>query len=175
MGALKKLTLFSLFLGNLSLNAQIQKSSWLMGGSMSLSGNKDYSSFTFNPNAAYFFTNKLALGGAFDASQWHNKNNNTNSSSMAVSIMGRYYFTPSNKEKATIKLPVFAQGNIGLVAGSGVIFSSLGVGCDLFLTNSTALEISGGINTDNTDFSNLYAMVGFQIFLPPSVFKKKAE
>lgn len=143
----------------------------MVGGNMSAAiGNGAYQLGLY-PSCGYFFTNNVVFGGALDLSLTHSSYYG-NSSFIALSALGRYYFANVQDQAKMPKMPVFVQGKLGVSSGSGVIFASGGLGIDFFLSNTVALEASAGANLDNTGFANLYAMLGFQIFLPSSVYRK---
>jgi hypothetical protein len=159
-----------LFIFSLS-NAQLSKGNLMVGGNMSAAiGNGSYQLGLY-PSCGYFFTNNVVFGGALDLSLTHSSYYG-NSSFIALSALGRYYFANVQDQAKMPKMPVFVQGKLGVSSGSGVIFASGGLGIDFFLSNTVALEASAGANLDNTGFANLYAMLGFQIFLPSSVYRK---
>ena len=151
-------------------NAQLNKGNLMVGGLISTSIGNGGSQFGLYPSCAYFFKNNLALGGALDLTV--TRADKENSSFIALSALGRYYFAKIEEGKTSPKLPVFVQGKLGVSSGAGVVFASGGLGFDYFLTSSVALEASAGVNIDNSSFANVYAMLGFQIFLPSSVYKK---
>ena len=169
MRKLKSLFFVALLICSLSSNAQLAKGNLMLGGLMSASGGSGVFNFGLYPSCGYFISNKAVLGGALDLSLSRGK---YESSFFGLSMMGRYYFSDS-----IAKLPIFVQGKVGAARASSnvdaTIFGSLGLGFDYFITSSVALEASAGINIDNTGFSNVYAMLGFQIFLPSSVYSKK--
>jgi hypothetical protein len=166
--------LSSLFIFVISTsNAQLGKGNLMVGGSLSTAvGNGSYQLGLY-PSCGYFFTNNVVLGGAIDLS-YYRYSNGYNNSYMALSAMGRYYFTTVKEDKTMPKLPLFLQAKLGITSsdGQGVIFAAGGLGFDYFLTSNVALEGSAGINLDNSGFSNVYAMLGLQIFLPSSLYSK---
>jgi hypothetical protein len=173
MKKLKIYFLSSLFILAFSISdAQLGKGNLMVGGSLSTAvGNGAYQLGLY-PSCGYFFTNNVVLGGALDVSYF--RSSGYSSSYMALSAMGRYYFATVKEDKTMPKLPLFVQAKLGITSsdGEGVIFAAGGLGFDYFLTSSVALEGSAGINLDNSGFSNVYAMLGLQIFLPASLYRK---
>ncbi len=172
---MKKLNIYFLSLSFILLftsvsKAQLNKGNLMVGGLMSTSIGNGVSQFGLYPSCGYFFKNNLVLGGALDLTL--TRSDYGNSSFIALSALGRYYFAKIEEGKSSPKLPVFVQGKLGVSSGAGVIFAAGGLGFDYFLTSSVALEASAGVNVDDTGFANVYAMLGFQIFLPSSVYKK---
>lgn len=151
--------------------AQLSKGNLMVGGSANSTIGNGSSSFGLYPSAAYFIKDYVALGGSLDFN-YSRYSNNTNSAYFALSAMGRFYLLHSYDPKAKNGFPVFLQARIGLNTSTAVIFASGGLGANYFLTPNVALEASVGANMDNTGFANVYTMIGFQIFLPTSVFKK---
>ncbi len=154
-------------------NAQLNKGNLMVGGLASASVGNGVSQFGLYPSCGYFFKNNLVLGGALDLTL--TRSDYANSSFIALSALGRYYFAKIEEGKSSPKLPVFVQGKLGVSSGAGVVFASGGLGFDYFLTSSVALEASAGVNIDNSGFANVYSMLGFQIFLPSSVYKKSSN
>ena len=77
-------------------NAQLNKGNLMVGGLISTSIGNGGSQFGLYPSCAYFFRNNLALGGALDLTV--TRADKENSSFIALSALGRYYFAKINNK-----------------------------------------------------------------------------
>lgn len=172
---MKKLSLvIGLFLLIGSLNAQVQKNDWLIGGSIKFASNKTAdiktSMFEFSPNAGYFFANNFAGGLRSDINSVKVESEDAISSTL-ISPFLRYYFLPSDS-----KVNIMLDGSFGFgstsvlsetISQSGFGFTA---GPAIFLNKHTALEFTLGYNSikyeDDPDRSNTFTIgVGFQVHL----------
>jgi len=173
MKNLKSFLSISFFLLSLSSYSQLSKGNLMVGGLFSTSIGNGVRNFNLNPSCGYFVKNNAVLGGALDFAYSRYSNGNYDTY-MAISAMGRYFFT--SKEVNSPKAPIFVQARLGFSTASysnAIGFGAIGLGFDYFLTSSVALEGMVGTNIDNTGYANVYAMLGFQIFLPSSIYSKK--
>jgi hypothetical protein len=172
---MKKLSIALLFFGLIgSLNAQIMKNDWLLGGGIKFASNKvadiKTSMFEFSPNAGYFFVNNFAGGLRADINSVKLEDEDAMSSTL-ISPFLRYYFLPGDN-----KVNIMLDGSFGFgstsalgetTSLSGVTFAA---GPAIFLNKHTALEFTLGYNSmkyeDDPDRSNTFTVgVGFQIHL----------
>ncbi len=125
-------------------NAQTEKSTYLLGGSLqfastSYTGSGSSSTFNFSPNVGYFFMKNYAVGGQFDLAT------GGGSTSWALGPYIRGYFTDNKNGKP------FAQAGIGFGGASGggntsVTFHLRG-GYAAFLNKNIALEFAANFQT----------------------------
>ena len=156
--------IFAIFLVtviSLTVNAQTEKSTLLLGGgvgfsSTSFSGGGSSSVFSLSPNIGYFFAENFAVGGMLD----FQSGNGYNAWSIAPFVKG--YFGKDTKGKP------FAQLGVGFGGGSGGGSTSTALqvrgGYALFLNKSIALEIAANFSTQ-TGYSVFGVGAGFQIHL----------
>jgi hypothetical protein len=172
---MKKLSialLFFVFIG--SLNAQVMKNDWLLGGGIKFASNKvadiKTSMFEFSPNAGYFFVNNFAGGLRADINSVKLEDEDAISSTL-ISPFLRYYFLPADN-----KVNIMLDGSFGFgsTSGMGETMSQSGFGFAagpaIFLNKHTALEFTLGYSSikyeDEPDRSNTFTVgVGFQIHL----------
>lgn len=185
---MRTLFFFLVLVTTLSLNAQITKGNWLVGGNGSFSesiatsedsfGNEIKSKVTslrLNPNIGYFLIDKLALGIDFSIDYANSQGANNSNWSIGVGPFARYYFLKPEKLINIFSEANFAYGTglsatnknrngttIGFGAG-GVLFFNSSVGLELSLNYSTTTSRSDG--NPNTNFDNLFLSLGFQIHL----------
>ena len=189
---MKTITLFFfiVFGMTLTVNAQITKGNWMVGGDAFYSsttykyeadedteaGSDRFYEIRINPNVGYFFIDKLAAG--LQVNIFFNDNNpggNTSAKNhgYGLSPFMRYYFL--NQEE---RINVFAQANYSVRFGekyakdNAIDWSGYGLqaGTVLFFNQSVGLELSLKY-TSNTQKSNdlkintLLVGLGFQIHL----------
>jgi hypothetical protein len=172
---MKKLSIALLLFGLIgSLNAQVMKNDWLMGGGIKFASNKvaeiKTSMFEFSPNVGYFLANNFAGGLRASINSVKLEDEDAISSTL-VSPFLRYYFLPGGN-----KVNFMLDGSFGFGSTSalGVSQSQTGFGFSagpaIFLNKHTALEFTLGYNSlkgkDDPDRSNTFTVgVGFQIHL----------
>lgn len=172
---MKKLFFAVFFLGLIgSLNAQIMKNDWLLGGGIKFASNKvadiKTSMFEFSPNAGYFFANNFAGGLRADIKSVKLENEDAVSSTL-ISPFLRYYFLPVEN-----KVNIMVDGSFGFGSTSALGDSKgqsgygFAAGPAIFLNKHTALEFTLGYNSikskDDPDRSNTFTVgAGFQIHL----------
>lgn len=172
---MKKLFFAVFFFGLIgSLDAQIMKNDWLLGGGIKFASNKvadvKTNMFEFSPNAGYFFVNNFAGGLRADINSVKLEDEDAVSSTL-ISPFLRYYFLPGDN-----KVNIMVDGSFGFGSTSGVgetkSQSGFGfaAGPAIFLNKHTALEFTLGYNSikfeDDPDRSNTFTVgVGFQIHL----------
>lgn len=157
--------------------AQINQGQWLIGGHTGFSSQKygevKTTSFTFSPDAGYFFINNFAGGIRFDIQSAKSKVSTLEEkvSSTSVAPFLRYYFLPASQ-----KVNVFADASYGFgsmkVDDESVSINgySIMAGPAIFLSPNTALEITLGYGStkieDDDERTNTFQFgVGFQIHL----------
>lgn len=172
---MKKLSIALLFFGLIgSLNAQIMKNDWLLGGGIKFASNKvadiKTSMFEFSPNAGYFFVNNFAGGLRADINSVKLEDEDAVTSTL-ISPFLRYYFLPGDN-----KVNIMLDGSFGFgsTSGLGETKSQSGFGFAagpaIFLNKHAALEFTLGYNSikyeDDPDRSNTFTVgLGFQIHL----------
>jgi outer membrane protein len=141
----------------LTTNAQTEKKTWLLGGSVSFSANSykgggSNTTFSLSPDAGYFFAKNLAAGGMF------NLTTGGGQTSWMLAPFVRSYFTDNKKGKpfAQVGLGVGGAGN-----GTTTSFEAKG-GYAMFLNKSIALEM-GAMLRLQTGVTQFAFGAGFQI------------
>lgn len=148
------------FIITLSLNAQITKNNWLVGGDVAFSYSKsksDAGSETFimkaSPNVGYFFFDKTAFGTKVDYTLSRSKSDDgtTKFDRLLVSPFARYYFLESEKQ-----VNVFIESSYGFSILNEDNFTEFSIkgGTAIFLNSSVAFEIS--IAYLNSNSKNAY-------------------
>lgn len=187
---MKTLTLFFfiVFTTLCTVNAQITKGNWMVGGSAYFgsssaesSGNGFSSSakgsgLNISPNLGYFIKDKFVIGAipSFDFSNPEGDNNN--STSFGIGPFVRYYFLkPENKINLLAQLRYgFSKGSnqggassqntgYGIKVGTVIYFNS-SVGLEFALDYSYSKNKSNNSDSIST-FKNLNLGIGFQIHL----------
>ena len=163
---------------SLSLNAQITKGNWLVGGDASFNNSRVLDDdgneisrghgIRINTNLGYFVLNNLAVG--FVPNFNYGKTEGRPSSlGYGIGPFTRYYFLKSEK-----KINVFADANIiyssSKTEGVSRTHNSsyrVKVGSALFFNNSVALEFAIGYHSANfsTITNTIELGFGFQIHL----------
>ena len=158
--------------------AQINQGQWLIGGDAGFSASKtgEYktTTFSFAPNAGYFFINNFAGGVRFDIQSTKEKVaslDETYTTTMIAPFL-RYYFLP-----AVQKVNIFADVSYGFgglkaddAPNTSISGYNIMAGPAIFLSPNTALELTLGYNSlkieGNDDRTNTFQFgVGFQIHL----------
>jgi hypothetical protein len=169
----------SLLLSSHLMFAQVNKGQWLVGGNANFQSGKfgdsdasKYTSFTFSPNAGYFFINNLAGGLRVSLETTKFKSDENANSSFLFSPFVRYYFLP-----AANKVNVFGDASYGFGSmkdGESESFNQFAIsaGPAVFLSPNTALEFTlqyasaGGDAYGGDDRLNKFGVnVGFQVHL----------
>lgn len=159
--------------------SQIYKGQWLVGGNGGFEtgkfGDSDaskYTSFTFSPNAGYFFINNFAGGVRLSLESTKFKNEDDATSSFLFAPFVRYYFLP-----AAEKVNIFADAGFGvgsIKSGKSESFNqySIMAGPAVFLSPNTALEFAlqyrsmGGDAFGGDDRQSAFGLnIGFQVHL----------
>lgn len=154
----------------------IQQGNWLVGGSI---GSLGYSfegenfNINLNPQAGYFISDGIAIGLSAGVGLQTVKHGD-NIWSYKVMPFARYYFP----EGASSTGRFFGQLEAGITGAEngGVSDTSFGFGVNAgyahFISNTVALEFTGGYNYSKSNHANAEAQnglgiaVGFQIYLP---------
>jgi len=177
---MKKIVFAALFAATASVaSAQINQGQWMVGGTAGFESSKygdvddsKVTSFTFSPNAGYFFINNLAGGLRLSLESQKYKSNDEAYSSFNLAPFVRYYFLP-----AAQKVNVFADASYGFGSeGDDEKESfnqfSIMAGPAIFLTPNTALEFAIGYKSAGGDaiggddrYNSIGLNVGFQIHL----------
>lgn len=153
---------------------QTEAGNWLVGGSFGFRTNKNNSSFTLLPNAAYFFADNFAAGANLTLD--FSKNGNIKTNDIGFGPFVRYYLG---------KTPVrpFLTSSIGYISQSyktngtktttnGYNFLA-GLGYAAFISDDIAIE---GIAAYNyTDFKNASSYNGFSLNFGFQVYLTKSK
>lgn len=154
---MKKLMLLIAFAAVTAIaNAQTEKGTWMVGGSLQFQAAEGTSIFAADPNLGYFFANNFAGGAQLNLI-----------SSEGTTIWGfgpylRYYITGSNKGK------LFGQAGVGFSGvsdggGSSTAFNGK-LGYAAFLNKNVALEFAGNVMAG--EGTTVFGLgIGFQIHL----------
>jgi hypothetical protein len=175
----KLLLLAGILFFSTTLNAQILKGNWMMGGDATFSTNKEtYPELTFkttsfgvSPNVGYFIIDKLAIGSSARLSYVIEDNSTTertNNFNYGIGPFVRYYFL---KPEKTINVfsevsYYFEKVNQTDTKGNSI---KIKAGAVYFLNSSVGLEVA--LNYLNQKVNNymtnnaVFLGVGFQIHL----------
>ncbi|MBU2927630.1 outer membrane beta-barrel protein [Winogradskyella psychrotolerans] len=185
---MKTLFFFLVLTISLSLNAQITKGNWLVGGSGSFTsttatsednlGNEFESIATalqLRPNIGYFLTDKFATGLNIGVNLSNSPGRDNSNWSMSVGPFARYYFLKPENRVNLFGEASFSYGNglseinkdrnttsYGFSTG-GVLFFNSSVGLEMSLNYTDSTSRSDG--SSDTNFKNLFLGLGFQIHL----------
>jgi hypothetical protein len=184
---LSTLVILSLYF---SANAQLEKGSWMVGGSLGVSstttpeyqGNYTTTQVSISPRAGYFFIDRLTAGLSINSSFSHSHyggssaNPNTyNDNAYGVGPFVRYYFLPTQKP-ANILLELSDQYSwlsySGLPNTERENSYGFAAGPAFFLSPSVALECTLGytwnktINYNPQQNSHVFrTAIGLQVYL----------
>jgi len=176
------------FIISLTVQSQITKGNWMVGGSGSYIhnttdtevGNVKRSVLTIMPNIGYFVKDKFVIGStlSYNRSKNYYKDvqlNETNSytKNYGIGLFSRYYFLKSDKIINVFTQvyfeKVFSEHNIGGVAKENGHNYGLKVGQVIFFNNSVGLEFSVDYekrkSSDNYNADLIKVGLGFQIHL----------
>ena len=169
----------SLLLSSHFIFAQINQGQWLVGGNASFESGKfgdsdasKYTSFTFSPNAGYFFINNLAGGLRLSLESTKFKEDDDASSSFLFAPFVRYYFLPAANNVNIFGDASYGFGSIKDGESDGFNQFAISAGPAIFLSPNTALEFAlqyasaGGDAYGGDDRLSRFGLnVGFQIHL----------
>ena len=185
---MKKIQLIIAFslLSFLTSNAQITKGNWMVGGNLGFDYSKidnknsnssgttiDYTeegsyNLKIEPNVAYFFKDKFAVGTSISYINGFTEGNKINSDGMnlAINPFVRYYFLKSEKPYNVFLEPSYSRffskylgNNNGFGIKTGFVY---------FLNSSVAFESIikyTKISSEQNNLNNIYLGFGFQIHL----------
>lgn len=148
---LKSTFILFVFLGiTLFSQAQINKGSWMLGGTgqFSLDADNDFYSFSISPNVGYFLLDNLAAG--IRPSFGHSSSNFSNYTSIGGNVFTRKYFTLCEKislfPELGLSLSGFRQINkFNDTENTGNQFNLMtSLGLTFFLTENFAFEPTVG-------------------------------
>lgn len=166
---MKTLFFFIVFSLSLTLNAQITKGNWLVGGNIGFSYSKSKPESTINsesfnidlsPNIGYFFWDKLALGTRVNYFYSHYKSDSGNSKfdSFFISPFVKFYLL---SEEKMINPFLESSYRFNLLDDTNLDEFSAKAGMAVFLNSSVAIEAS--LNYLNSKTTNQF--VGSHTFL----------
>lgn len=159
---------------SISLNAQISKGNWLVGGDVSFSYSKskpdssvesETFEIDFSPNIGYFFMNQLAVGSQLDffVSRYKSDTGSSNFETLFISPFIKYYFQDDEKIfnpfiESSYRFSLLDENNLKQFSAKG--------GLAIFVNESVAYEVF--LNYLNSTTSNQYAgnhtlLLGFGI------------
>lgn len=185
---MRTLFFFLILTISLTLNAQITKGNWLVGGNGSFYSSTTISEDSFgneieskgtslrmNPNIGYFISDKFAAGLDLTISFANSEGANNSNWALGVGPFIRYYILEPDKLinffgeanfSYSLGLSEINKGNYstlyGLSAGSVLFFNS-SVGLELSLNYADTTSRRDG-STD-TSLKNFFIAIGFQIHL----------
>lgn len=164
---------------SLTVNSQITKGNWMVGGDGSYFNNtinnnnvyiSKYSIIEINPDIGYFIKDKLVIGSHFNF-QYLSRDVNTSKYYLGIYI--RYYFL-NQKNIYNIFSQIDYDYNIH-IADLTAIGHKYGfkLGTVVFFTNSVGLELSLGYDTNSIKFEHtdkiktdrIKANIGFHFYL----------
>lgn len=137
------LTILLLLAATVSLSAQIQKGSLMLGGTVGfnyLGADGDgATSVNVTPNLGYFISDQIAIGSSLGFALV--VSDGESSSAFGLSPFGRYYNNGTGRNR------FFGQVKIGVLTGdsdfaddSAAWLFGLGIGADFFLNDNVAIE-----------------------------------
>ncbi len=141
---MKNLFLFLLLVAFTSnLNAQIQKGSKLLGGTVGVNNiNEDGSSITLvnvSPRVGFFLSDRFALGGGLDFTLA--VGNGDTEGSVGLFPFARVYFNAIGMSRFFAQLDIGAQiPDLENVEGAPPMLGGLSLGADFFLNENVAIE-----------------------------------
>jgi len=156
-----------------AINAQTEKSDWMVGGNMTINTTRGNSEFTFQPSAGYFFANNFVAGAQLTLS--FAKQEDTKYSTFSVGPFARYYI---NIKDSDFKPFFHADFNVGSTGVKVPSFDKttttttsffIGAGGAYFINRNVALEALAGYNRikiETYDPTNGFLFrIGFQVHL----------
>tara|TARA_R110000868_G_scaffold8606_29_gene44393 strand:+ start:526 stop:1068 length:543 start_codon:yes stop_codon:yes gene_type:complete len=169
-----KLLFFTFLFFTITVNAQITKGNWMVGGDIAFSYSKTkpksiVEARTFNmdisPNIGYFFWDKLAFGTKvnYTISRYRSNSGDSDFDRLLVSPFVRYYFLETEKPtnvflESSYRFAVLNENN-------STEFSIKG-GAAIFLNSSVAFEIALeylNSNANNTFVGENTLLLGFGV------------
>ncbi|MBZ9651546.1 hypothetical protein [Psychroflexus montanilacus] len=143
---MKHLFFLIALVASLSLNAQITKNNWLVGGSAAFSYVKQKSgseseqfNFDLSPNFGYFFWDRIAVGSKGEYIRNSNLNTSGSSEILFLSPFARYYISAV---ESISNFFVEASYGYNLISNNNSEQYSIKGGLALFLNSSVAFEIA---------------------------------
>lgn len=146
---MKNLLLFLLLVAfTANLNAQIQKGSKLLGGTVGINNiSEDGSSSTVinvSPQVGFFLSNRFVLGTGLDFN-FQTGEAVDEVASLALLPFARVYFNDSGMSRFFAQLDVGAQiEDLGEIEGAPPLAAGLSLGADFFLNDNVAIEAQLG-------------------------------
>lgn len=175
-----KKVLFAAFLlvSSNAIFAQINKGQWLVGGNISFSQSqygdvKDSKEtvFSIQPNAGYFFIDKLAGGLRLGYSSDKLKTADDATTAFSVAPFARYYFLDAAQKVNIFADASYGFGSAGAKDKNSFNYYQFMAGPAVFLTPNTALELalsyksSGGDAYGDDRMKDFGFNIGFQVHL----------
>lgn len=172
-------TIFA-FLISITVNSQITKSNWMVGGSGSYTqtkidtevGGAKYYDLTIRPNVGYFVEDNFAVGSALNFYRYQNLKDDNYSMNYGVGIFTRYYFLKPEKIFNIFTQvyfdKLFFETNGGSVAKGNGHDYGVKVGQVIFFNSSVGLEFSIDYEKrkfENNDSDIIKFGLGFQVHL----------
>ena len=154
------------------VNAQTDKSDWMVGGNMTINTTKGNSEFTLLPAAGYFFANNFVAGAKFNVG--FSKKDETKYTSLGIGPFARYYFNIKDSEfkpfvEADWSISNETSKYLGVKDSYTVTNFFIGGGLAYFINSNVALEALAGYNRskiETLDPTNGFAFrIGFQVHL----------
>lgn len=173
---MRKILILALAALSFQAQAQTDKGTVMAGGQLSLTTNKNASSFRLNPNVGFFVGDNLALGGniRFDFS----KAGTVSANEFGIGPFMRYYFGKSQAKPFLVFSADYLTNKVKTstaeISNSGYGFL-LGLGFAAFLNRNVAIEGIGGYNY--ADYTNAEGnggfslSIGFQLYFNKDVVK----
>ncbi len=159
---MKKIILLTNLFYSLTINAQLTKNYWLVGGDMNyekyqskIERNNNYSNFITNIKSGTFVIDKLVLGINLNLIAFSEKYTQPDGSiskrkqsNFSLGPFVRYYIL--NTEKT---FNLFINSKLGFKKNKEIEFEQ-GIGIVYFLNSSTGIELSGGYNFISSNYTN---------------------
>jgi len=162
------LSLLTITVMAVAVNAQTEKSDWMVGGNMTINTTSGNSNFTFQPNGGYFFANNFVAGGQVKLS--FSKSEDIKTTEFSVGPFARYYFNLKDSDFKPFLHADFNFGTIKIADNSTTVTSFvIGAGGAYFINQNVALEALAGYNRskiETHDPTNGFIFrIGFQVHL----------
>ena len=187
---MKKICLLAVLIASLQAQAQLEKGSWMPGGSIAFKSIKSGSgsasltstNLQLQPSVGYFFADKIAGGIQVSFSNVHVKNSDDNYSSLLAGPWARYYFLPAEK-----KTNLFFQAsyNIGNEKHRNYYTNRISdfgfsAGPSFFLNRNISFETAvfwkqSKYNADSGHTNTIGISIGLQAYLHHAEGKRKKQ
>jgi outer membrane protein W len=154
------------------VQAQTDKGDWMVGGSLSLNTTEGATSFSFQPNAGYFFAKGFVAGSELLIST--SKLGDIRTTSLGVGPFARYYFELKEPQfkpyvHAGVSVASVRTKAFGMSETETAVGFLLGLGGAYFINDNVAIDGLAGYNhtkVENSEGNGGFLFrIGFQVHL----------